>query len=218
MADNVRVFEAAAGADIRTIDRGPAETQVVSLDVAQAGAAELLGLPTHRTVDVVVPNMTLSGGVAYSANDVVGSEMTFAGMARAAGRGLLIKDARLFDDAKAIPTSTTAVVMELFLFDSPSTPAADNAAAAWTDTDMRRLVAVVPFWVASSADPFSGLQTNQNVLQPSEKWSAIRLPMPATPVGGTALYGTLVARQLNGSPTLQPAQGTLAIRLKYLPD
>ena len=78
---------------------------------------------------------------AYTAGDTAGTEMTFANAARVSGWGGVITGATLID--KSLRSS--AISIELWLFKAASTPAADNAAADWSDANMQNLVGIINF-------------------------------------------------------------------------
>lgn len=68
---------------------------------------------------------------AYTSGDQLGTEMTFD-----VGNGLacggIIRGATLLDEGDVVTD------VDLLLFGSATTPAANNAAAAWSDVDMRK--------------------------------------------------------------------------------
>lgn len=66
----------------------------------------------------------------YSIGDMLGSEVTWTGMATAAGRSASILSATMLDYAAVIGA------VDLLFFTAASTPAADNAANSWSDANM----------------------------------------------------------------------------------
>lgn len=82
----------------------------------------------------------------YTSGDVLGTELTFT-----IGDGL-------FGDTpvsilKAVLTDASAGIgaVDLFLFDTASTPAADNAANSWSDANIRKLRSIIPMTVVSTS-------------------------------------------------------------------
>lgn len=81
-----------------------------------------------------------TASTAYTAGDQMGAQMSWANAVRAAGLSSTILSATLLDKADVI-----AGGVDLYLFDSSVTPAADNAAASFSDTDMESCVGVLSF-------------------------------------------------------------------------
>lgn len=102
---------------------------------------------------ITVVDLTSSGlttaTTAYTSGDMLGVQMTLTipgtrGVKVAAGE---IMGATIIDDSAVIGA------VDLFFFDQSTTPAADNAANAWSDADMRNLVGVLsPATVITSAN------------------------------------------------------------------
>jgi hypothetical protein len=179
---------------IRTLDRSGVETQVSLLDVAQSGEAELLGLGDTRQIIVASAGLTTTSPT-YTAGDQLGTELSFAGAVRP-GRGGVIQSAVLVDKAKVVGA------VDLFLFSAATTPAADNAANAWSDADMLNLLGVIHFNdLLTSANNFAVLGSN--------------LPVVIKPGSGTTIYGDLVTRTANG---VFGAVGDLQVSLGILRD
>lgn len=121
---------------------------------------------------------TVTAG-AYSANDAVGGLLTFAGAAYSEGKGGVIKDVIILDDAGQDAS------MELWLFNATFTAMADNAAWAPSEADLRKLVAVI-----SSADGawYAAGTPSACVVEASQRYD----------LTGTSMFGQLVTR---GTPT-----------------
>lgn len=218
MADNTRVFVAGAGDDIRTRDRAGPKTQVVSLDVAGVGEAELLGAgPRHSVIKVDSAGMTLTGGTAYTTGDVLGTELIFPGAARANGRGCRVISALLIDNAKILSVAVTQEVARLWLFSAPSTPAADNAPPSWTDANMTLLVGVIAFGGAVAGEGRPAAMANNNVLLANgpPAGGPYGLPIVAQPAG-TSLYGVLTCHA--AAAALPAAQAALTVILGIAAD
>lgn len=133
---------------------------------------------TRPRPDVVRVQVT-SGGLttastAYTAGDQVGTQFTFAGCARASGGGGYITGVVIHDETDVVGP------LDLFVFDSSVTPASDNAANAWSDSDMQKLVDIIPLAVVDSG--------NNRVCNSGP----IRVPYVCS--GGTSLYGCIVTR------------------------
>lgn len=137
MADNL--LQTGSG-NVRTIDRSSVHTQQFGIDVAQSGESERLGLPPTRLITITSAGLT-TGATAYTAGDVLGTEMELANAARYTAGGLSIVSALLIDKANIVGP------VNLYVFDRASSPAADNAAMAWADADMANLVAIINFSV-----------------------------------------------------------------------
>lgn len=158
---------------IRTIDRSSVETQVTAHDIAQSGEAELLGLGDTRIVTGTSAGLT-TASTAYLTGEQLGTEITLANIVRT-GKGAVIQSAVLIDKAKVIGA------VDGYVFSAATTPAADNAANAWSDADMLNLVGVIHFTdVVTSANNYAVMATN--------------LPLAVKPGSGTSLFLDLVTR------------------------
>ena len=127
---------------------------------------------TFGTLIIGTPVITAG---AYSAGDAVGGLMTFAGAARSAGKGGVIKDIKILDNGGQ-DTS-----LELWCFSGTITPVADNAAWVVGNTDLRKLVAIIPSsagaWYAAGTPSACVVEVSQRYNLPS-----------------TSMYGQLVTR------------------------
>lgn len=136
-----------------------------------------LRIMAHREL---IKSSTASGGLttsvtAYGAGDQVGTEFTMASCARASGGSGTIVGAVLYDKNDIIGA------YDIVVFGSATTPAADNAAASWSDTDIAKIVGVIPLVGAYD----TGLN---RVAQ------AFNLAIPYVCSGGTSLYANLICR------------------------
>lgn len=160
---------------IRTLDRSGIKTGVNLFDISQSGEAELFGLGDSITIKVQSAGLTTST-TAYNTGDTLGTELTFANAVRT-GKGAVIQSALVTDAAKV--TGTTGV--DLFLFDAASTPAADNAANSWSDTNILKCLGVIHF---------SDVLVSAN----NHIWLATNLPVTIKPASSTSIFGVMVTR------------------------
>jgi hypothetical protein len=119
---------------------------------------------------------------AYTAGDTAGTEMSFANAARVSGWGGVINTAVLED----VQVKVNGMSVELWLFKAASTPAADNAAADWSDANMNNLAGIITFDSGSWRTNASNAVNVQHGLNIGYGCSA------------TTLFGTFVLR---GVPT-----------------
>lgn len=191
MADN----SAQNGSDtIRDVDRAGIKTQVFLHDIAQSGEAELLGLGESRPIVATSAGLT-TATTAYIAGDQLGTELSIASIVRTA-KGAVVTSAALVDKAKVLS------VVDLFLFDSATTPAADNAANSWSDADMLKILGVIHF-----TDQI--VSANNHVLLPTN------LPLVLKPASGTTIFGDMVTRS---GHTFFGAVGDIQVSLGVLRD
>lgn len=173
MSDNTERNLTSGGDIIRDVDRSGVKTQVELIDIAQAGDAELLGLGDSRIVTATSAGLT-TASTAYVTGDQLGTELTFSNIVRS-GKGAVIQSALVVDAAKIVAS------LDLFLFSAATTPAADNAANAWSDADMANLLGIVHLTdVVTSANNIAVLGTNT--------------PVVLKPGSGTSIFGNLVTR------------------------
>lgn len=109
---------------------------------------------------VVVTTTSLTiATTAYTAGDMVGTELTLTGMAAANGGGGVIVGIQVQDSAKVVGA------LDLRLFNAASTPAADNAANSWSDANSR--LQVVGYQVAAPvASALNGIGYTGNLQLP----------------------------------------------------
>ena len=142
------------------------------------GAAENpIGLVGSHGINIL-QTPTITAGL-YSAGDAVGGLLTFAGAARVATYGGVLKNVLIFDDAGQDAS------MELWLFSETFVAMADNAPWAPSEADLRNLVAIIPTsdgaWFAAGTPSVARIEVSQYY-----KCAA------------TSLFGQLVTR---GTPT-----------------
>ena len=136
-----------------------------------------LRVMTHRPL---VRSSVASGGLttsvtAYTAGDQVGTEFTMTGCARTTGGSGYITGVTLVDATDIIGA------YDVVIFDSATTPAADNAAASWSDTDALKIVAVIPL-VGAYDTGLNRVAQAQNLM------------IPFVCSGGTSLFADLICR------------------------
>lgn len=194
MADNTTRAATAGGDTIRDLDRSGVKTAIGIIDVAQASEGELLGLGDSRILTVTSAGLT-TASTAYAVGDQMGTEITVASAVRAA-RGLVVQSAVAVDKAKVMGA------FDLLVFQAATTPAADNAANAWSDADMLNLLGVIHFTdVMLSANNYEVMATN--------------LPVVLKPSSGTSLYFDFVTRTAN---SFFGAVGDLVVNLGITRD
>lgn len=181
-------------ADEVTISGASVKTQEVKVAVGKVGTfvgdlsgrlvdgssdeAALYTDPRLKTAWVQVASTALTIGSTYTSGDAMGAEMVFAGCARAAGGSGRIRGLTIVDKAKVLGAC------EVWLFDRSVTPAADNAAVAFSDADALFLQGIV-----SLAAPIQSANNYIGV-------SALTVPMPYR-CNATSLYAYLVTRSGN---------------------
>ena len=129
--------------------------------------------------DIIITQTPEVSAGAYSANDAVGGELTFANAARASGLGGIIKQVIFIDDAGQDAET------ELWLFDTTITDVTDNAAFAQTEAELHTVVGII-----STSDGTWRASGTPSVC-------CVECSLSYTCVG-TSLFGQLVTR---GTPT-----------------
>jgi len=154
MADNLG-YTAGAGSTVATDDISGVHYQRVKPQVGADGTAADWSSANPGPV-YVIHGATVDATVtrpadttAYAANDAISDStsapasggFTLTGMARASGGSGII------DDIVITSTNDPATLLqaELWIFDQSITNVNDNSAFALSDTDVAKLVAVVPF-------------------------------------------------------------------------
>lgn len=134
-----------------------------------------VGLVGHdNTTRIAVNAASLTTATtAYVTGDVLGSEMSFANAARISGGRGIIEKAVLLDKSDIIGP------VDLFLFNAASTPASDNAANSWSDSNMELLEGIISF-----PSPYD------SALNRVATWSGY-LPFQCA---ATTLFGVMVTR------------------------
>lgn len=116
---------------------------------------------------------------AYTSGDMLGTEITLTGMTATAGDGGVITGITLENSANTVALGAT----EMWLFNVASGAAADNAANAWSDTQLRTCVlAAIPL-----AAPVTVAATGQMISQ-NNLW------IPYHTAGTTSLFLNVVTR------------------------
>jgi hypothetical protein len=89
-------------------------------------------LSTPVTLQTTASGLTIAT-TAYTSGDMLGQEQTLTGAAASTGGRGVITEITLQNSANTVALGAT----ELWIFPAASTPAADNAAAAWADAILR---------------------------------------------------------------------------------
>jgi len=149
MADDVILPGAAevVATDEVNMGGGLAHVQLMKLVSATDGGTERVAASTARGLHVdprplVVTLSDTSAGLttattAYVLSDQLGTELEFASAVRATGGTGIITSAVLLDKANIVAG------IDVFLFNATVTPASDNAANSFSDTDMAKCVGVL---------------------------------------------------------------------------
>lgn len=134
-------------------------------------------LSRKDVVRTTVTSAGLSTGATYAAGDQMGNLFTFNGVSRLSGGTGTIVGVTLIDSGDVLGA------VDLVIFDSSVTLAADNAAFAISDTDALKTVCLIQ--LAGAIDI-----GNNRIAQ------AQNISFPYACVGGTSLYGALVSRSI----------------------
>jgi hypothetical protein len=89
----------------------------------------------------IQPAATTTAAAPFAAGDVVGTEISFTNAVRATGGFGEVVAAQIVSDSATTPMTA----MDLYLFTSASSPAADNAANSWSDANMLLLRGIIRF-------------------------------------------------------------------------
>jgi hypothetical protein len=168
------------------------QAMAASLPVVIASDQSQVYVKQRGATIAVTPTVTAG---AYSANDCVGGELTFANAARTAGEGGFITDVSIVDDAGQ------DVALELWLFDQTITSPGDNAAWAATEADLHNLVGI---WATDDGQWRAAGTPSVCHLKELARFQAI----------GTSLFGQLVTR---GTPTFA-ATDDVTVKIKVAQD
>lgn len=156
-----------------TIDEGTG-TNIDSVQIDGTDEVQCVNpRPVVARIKVSSAGLT-TASTAYSADDQLGTELTFANAARFSGGSGIIQSATLLDDAAIVGT------VDLYLFDQTVTPASDNAAAAFSDADMQNCLGIITF-PPPTTDANNGIST-------------VNVSGLAYVCNGTSLFGSLVTR------------------------
>lgn len=129
----------------------------------------------------------------YADGDQMGTEVTVANGARYTGGSALIVGAIATSNAAATP----GFPFDLYIFNAATTPASNNAAAAWSDADIAKLGGVISF-------PPMQFRTNNGFCQ-----ATLGAPVQID-AAATSVFVDLVAR---GAITVFTAATDVIIRL-----
>ncbi len=159
--------------------------------------------PRGRITPIVVPSAGLTTSVtAYTSGDVLGTQLQFRLGQTDTSQGASVGELeQLFVVDKSKGMAATGV--ELWLFSSAVTPAADNAALSFSDADMQSLVGIFALTTI-----YETALNNVAVLNPEE----------SRPIwcGNTGLlYGSLVTRSGNA---VFGAVTDLTVIMHYMPE
>ena len=158
-------------------------------------AVEQQGDTTVRSAGIPISQTPTVTAGAYIAGDAVGGLLTFAGAARVAGDGGVIKDVIIIKD------NGNTAALELWLFNATFTAMVDNAPWAPSEADLRKLVAIIA--TADGASFAAGTPAVARV-ECSQYYECT----------GTSLFGQLVTR---GTPTFG-ATDDVTVKIGLLQD
>jgi len=163
----------------------------------QAGAAMVgnVGVTSYGITISQTPTVTAG---AYAAGDAVGGLLTFAGAARVAGDGGVVKSVTIIDD------SGQGKIMELWLFDSTITDVADNA--LWSTCVEANMEKLIPGGIIPTLNGtwYQAGTAKACVIECSVRYDCV----------ATALYGKLVTREI----TTLAATDDITVRIGLLTD
>jgi hypothetical protein len=151
MADNVAITQG-AGTIIATDDIAGIHHQIVKVSLGPEGSATPLDFgvkanaqfntkPVTSAHDVAVTLTRPANQTPYTASDVVGAAMTFAGVG-ANGESIVITGAQLELDISAIPSGMTSFKLALYSATPPSA-IADNAAFDFAVADRTVFLGII---------------------------------------------------------------------------
>ncbi len=140
--------------------------------VGDTGSVEATPIMPVGAFDVAVVPATAAG--AYSAGDIMGALLEFAGVAQFAGQAVMITGVQVASKVAVNP----ALTLILFNADPSATTKTDNAAYSLNAADVFKVIAAVP--LVSFYDHGT-----------PNTWRTDGLAIVAKPVG-TSLYGLLI--------------------------
>lgn len=198
MADNVAITPG-SGATVACDDISSVLYQRVKISEGADGSATDVGsanpLPTRVEGVTVSQTPTITAG-AYSAEDAVGGLLTFAAAVRTTGKHGKLNTVVLKDKA------FVKNVLELWLFDSDPTVAADNAAFTFTDGNIAKCVGIVPIAAANY------------YIAADNQIAIVQLTNFQFNCAATSLYGQL---KCTGTPTYAGTTDlTVTLQIEYL--
>lgn len=123
---------------------------------------------------------------AYTSGDVLGAEMTCT-LTDRGGRGMggCLKGAVVTDNSDVIGA------LDLFFFEAASTPAADNAANAWSDANFQNLIGVfsIATTVIDSANNKAMVSANSEQEMPFYAPTGVLYVVAVTRTGNAVFAG-----------------------------
>lgn len=140
---------------------------------------------------------------AYTAGDVVGTNITFPLSGEVGGAGIIL-GAAVLDSANQV----TAPILELWVFSDAVTTIADNDPLALTDTDLLKLICVIPLSTTFISNAASGASGNECFFSPQTAFPYECLDTL------DVLYGFLVVRNAYTPVSAE----TFTVHLNYLQD
>ena len=160
-------------------DMGDGTHALVISAAGSGGSVTLLASEEHigqvgSESITIIANPTVTAG-AYTAGDCVGGVLTFAGAARNAGGGGVIKNMIIIDDAGQDSN------MELWLFDQTITAIGDTNPWVCTEAELHNLVAII---TSTDGSWFATGTPSVNAVEVSQQYTC----------AATSLFGQLVTR------------------------
>lgn len=197
MADNIG-YTPGSGATIALDDISGVLHQRVKVEYGSDGTATEVDATNRLPVVSAGITNVITGSITrpadttvYAAGDEISSStssptiMSFSGCARANGGSGVVVSVTLIDSAN----QTTKPQLELWLFDTTSTPTNDNSAFAPSDSVANTLVGIIPLSLLYVGDSASGASGNSAWI------GALAAPIPYVCGGSsTSLFGRLVVR------------------------
>lgn len=139
----------------------------------------MAGVANPFVVEVTSAGLTTSI-TTYASGDQLGTEITCAPSGAAASAFFVVDSITLIDYSKVLGA------VDLRLFNAATTPAADNAAYAWSDADSNKLI---PGGVVNLGAPVA--DANNSVVAIPNEWIKGRLD------GSAQFYLDLITRSAN---------------------
>ncbi len=180
---------AALGTQKPILVAGSDGTSAYRLSTDTTGAVRI----APRTASIAVTSSGLTTvTTVYTTGDVLGTELTITGAARATGGSGTIMAVVATDDSAVLGA------FDIFLFTAASTPAADNAANSWSDASMQTCIGVINM-PASTVSALNSVATLPNI------------GLPFVTSGSANLFAVMVARSANAVF----AGGATSVRLQF---
>jgi hypothetical protein len=214
MADNVPIT-AGVGTDVATDDVGAVHYQRMKLDVGGNGVAQPVEdgagagmVPCGGRSDVVSVTLTRPANTtAYASGDEVtdtgGAVRELTGIARISGGSGIIQGVSVAVSSNWV----TRPLMELWVFDTTTAPATDNAAFDVDDTEINTLIGVLQVSMDFTGDPTAN--TGNFVMDTGQ------ISVPFKCVGSANLFMRVVVRN---AAQAGANSDTLKFRFRVLMD